>query len=131
MFVITTIIKCVLFIVIRITRENGWITHSPILSIIHTIIIDTILNFSSGKNEQGLKNVKRKQTLIFCTCTAVRIYENKGWVLCKSSVYICTHFIQNVFVDIGCKYFSYVDIDAAVEFLYFSRFSRFNFTVIF
>ena len=100
-------------------------------AVIHTDTIDTILNVNSGNNGHGVKKryVQTDLYILYMYCCS--IYENKGWVLCKNSVYICTHFIQNVFVDIGCKSFSYFDIDAAVEFVYFSRFSRFNFTVIF
>ena len=44
-FLVTTVIKCVLFIVTRITEMSP----SPILSIIHKINIDTMLNFNSGR----------------------------------------------------------------------------------
>ena len=36
---------------------------SPILSIIHTVTIDTKLNFNGGSNGNGPKNVTCKQTL--------------------------------------------------------------------
>ena len=36
---------------------------SPILSIIPTVTIDTMLNFNGGNNRHGLKNVRCKQTL--------------------------------------------------------------------
>ena len=36
---------------------------SPILSVIHTGTIGTMLTFNGGKNEHGMNNVKCKQTL--------------------------------------------------------------------
>ena len=50
---VTTAIKCVLFIVIRkMERKIGL---SPIRCIIHTVTIGTILNFNGGNNRHGLK----------------------------------------------------------------------------
>ena len=37
---------------------------SPILSVIHTVKIGTMLNFKSGNNIHRLKNVTCKQTFI-------------------------------------------------------------------
>ena len=59
MSVIITVIKCVLFISIRIMDR---ICPSPILSIIHTVTIGTMLNFNGCNNGHGVKNVTCKQT---------------------------------------------------------------------
>ena len=48
--VIAIIIKCVL-IVIRLTREK--MDPASILSVIHTVTIDTMLNFNIGNNGHG------------------------------------------------------------------------------
>ena len=56
--VITTVIKCVLFIVIRIAEK---MCPSAILSIIHTVTIGIMLNFNGGNNGHKLKNVTWKQ----------------------------------------------------------------------
>ena len=58
---ITNLSKYVIFNVIRIKEKMD---RSPILSIIHTVTIGTILNFNSGYKEHGLKNVTYEQTLI-------------------------------------------------------------------
>ena len=49
---------------------------SPILSVIHTIIIGTVLNFISGSKEHGVKTlrVNRPQESRFCGF----IYQNKS-----------------------------------------------------
>ena len=47
-------------IVIRITDRMG---PSPIVTVIHTITIDTMLSFNYRNNGHGLKNVTCKQTL--------------------------------------------------------------------
>ena len=41
-------------IVIRITDRIGW---PPILSVIHTITIGTMLNLNGGNNARGIRNV--------------------------------------------------------------------------
>ena len=43
---------------------------SPILSVIHTITIGTMLNINSGNSGRRLKTVTRKQTLTFCEIKA-------------------------------------------------------------
>ena len=40
---------------------------SHILSVIHTVTIDTMLNLNGGNNGHALKNVTCKQTLIICS----------------------------------------------------------------
>ena len=59
MSVITTIIECVLFIVISIT-ERKWVNHP--LSVICTFTIGIVLNFNGGNNGRGLKNITCEQT---------------------------------------------------------------------
>ena len=44
------VIKCVLFIVIRIIQKMDW---SPILSIIHTVTTGTMLNLNNGNKGRG------------------------------------------------------------------------------
>ena len=58
---VITVIKCVLFIVIRITEK---MCPSPILSVIHTITIAIMLNFDCGNNGPWLRNVMCNQTLM-------------------------------------------------------------------
>ena len=47
-------------------QSNGKkIGPSPILSVVHTTTIDTLLNVDGGNNGHGLNNVTCKQTLCF------------------------------------------------------------------
>ena len=48
-----------LFIVIRIT-ERKWVCHPFFLSVIHTVIIGTVLNFNGENNGHGLKTLHVK-----------------------------------------------------------------------
>ena len=41
----------------------------PLLSVIHTVTIDTMLNFSCGSKGHGLKNVTCKQTFGESVCS--------------------------------------------------------------
>ena len=59
MSIITTVIKCVLFIVIRI-MERKWVYYPfrPLFT------IDTMLNFNSGHNGHGLKTLCVNRPLV-------------------------------------------------------------------
>ena len=46
------LVKWVIFLIIRIIKKMGL---SPILSVIHTVTVGTMLNFKSGNNRHGLK----------------------------------------------------------------------------
>ena len=74
------LVRCVLFIVFRITEKNGSGTHS---SIIHTVTIGTMLNCSGGNNGGGLKTVACRQTFRpfshkFHIASTLTLFESKS-----------------------------------------------------
>ena len=58
--IITTVVKCDLFIVIRIT-DRKWVRHP--FCVIHTITIGVIPNFNGGNNGHRLKRIHVQRPL--------------------------------------------------------------------
>ena len=81
-------------IVIKIMESMGL---SSILSIIHTITIGTMLNFNSGNNGHGQKNVNRKQTF-----KVINQYYSTKPMLLDVSCTLCDVFILRT--SMYCEY---------------------------